>query len=86
MLKNFIFKIHVNMIMDNSREYKKMLIRNAIIYDETGNLPFKGDLLINGSKIEKINYHLDITDVDSLIVLLFLTRRKNKNKSFLIRR
>jgi len=42
-----------------------MLIKNAIIYDGTGNLPFKGDLVINGNKIGKINYHLNITDNES---------------------
>jgi len=39
-----------------------MLIKNAIIYDGTGNPPFKSDLKIYNGKIEKIKYHLDIKD------------------------
>jgi len=39
-----------------------MIIKNAIIYDGTGNLPFNADLLIDKDKIGKINYHLNITD------------------------
>ena len=39
-----------------------MIIKNAIIYDGTGNLPFNADLLIDKDKIGKINYHLNIAD------------------------
>ena len=39
-----------------------MLIKNATIYDGTGNIPFKADLLISKSKIKKINYQLNLTD------------------------
>ena len=43
-----------------------MLIKNAIIYDGTGNLPFKGDLIVNGSKIGKIDHHIDTMDNESI--------------------
>ena len=43
-----------------------MLIKNVTIYDGTGNLPFKADLLIDKMRIKKIDHHINITDEPSI--------------------
>jgi len=39
-----------------------MLIKNATIYDGTGNVPFKADVLLNDNRIGMIQYKLTVSD------------------------
>ena len=44
---------------------KKYLLKNATIYDGTGSNPFKGNVLIDNGKIEKVG---NIDNVDAEII------------------
>ena len=37
----------------------KTLLRNAKIYDGTGNAPFEGDVLIEDDRIQRIDAHIE---------------------------
>ena len=42
---------------------KKILIRNARVYDGTGNRPFSADVLIEGEKIKQIALTLSLIHI-----------------------
>lgn len=51
----------------------KTLIKNAKIFDGTGNRPFYGDVLLGGNKIERVNYFIeadgcDVVDATGLVL------------------